>query len=203
MKKEQNISMKEVTAILVATLLLSIAAFSCSQKASSNEKEEAQVSQANVKAPGMDIFTASLFGDLKTIHQHIKAGTDLNAKDAYGSTPLIIAATFGKTEVAKALIDAGADVNITNNDGGTALHSAAFLCRTEIVEALLNSGVDISIRNNFGSTALESVLAPFDVVRSIYEQFSKDLGPLGLKLDYEQIEKTRLVIAKMIQNSES
>ena len=66
MKKEQNISMKEVTTILVATLLLSVAACSCSQKASSNEKDEAQVSQANVKAPGMDIFTASLFGDLKT-----------------------------------------------------------------------------------------------------------------------------------------
>ena len=203
MKTQHNISMKEVTTVLVATLLLSIAACSCSQKDSSNQKDKVQESQTNVKPPDMDIFTASLFGDLKTINQHIKAGTDLNAKDAYGSTPLIIAATFGKTEVAKALIDAGADVNITNNDGGTALHSAAFLCRTKIVEALLNSGIDTSIRNNFGSTALESVLAPFSAVRSIYEQFSRDLGPLGLKLDYEQIEKTRPVIAKMIQNSES
>jgi len=203
MKTRQNISMNEVFTVILAATLLSIAACSNKHGDSSMEKSQASVSQTSIKPPSMDIFSAALFGDLKVVTQHIKAGTDLNAKDAYGSTPLIIAATFGKTEVAKALIEAGADVNITNNDGGTALHSAAFLCRTEIVNALLENGIDKNIRNNFGSTALESVMAPFDVVKSIYDQFSRDLGPLGLKLDYEQIEKTRPVIAEMLQKSKS
>jgi ankyrin repeat protein len=83
---------------------------------------------------------AALQGNIEAIRQHIEAGSDLNDKDVYGSSPLIIAATFGKTEVARALIEAGADMNITNNDGATALHAAAFLCRTEIVKALLDNG---------------------------------------------------------------
>lgn len=203
MKTKMNISLNEVITVIVATTLLSIASCGARHNDSTEKEGKAKVAQAGVKPPSMDIFSASLFGDLMAINQHIKAGTDLNAKDAYGSTPLIIAATFGKTEVAKALIDAGADVNITNNDGGTALHSAAFLCREGIVKALLDNGIDTTIRNNFGSTALESVLAPFEMVKGIYEQFSRDLGPLGLKLDYEQIEKTRPVIARLIQNSES
>ena len=116
-----------------------------------------------------------------------------------GSTALITAAVFGKTEVAKALIEAGADVNSRNNDGSTSLYCAAFFCRTEIVEALLDKGADKSIRNNFGSTALESVAGPFSDVKGIYDLFSKDLGPLGLKLDYEQIEETRPVIAEMLR----
>ena len=203
MKTQQIISVKVIMAALLLVSLLTFTSCGSKQVKSTEEKKVSSVVQTDVKPPSIDIYTASLFGDLKAINQHIKAGTDLNAKDAYGSTPLIIAATFGKTEVAKALIEAGADVNITNNDGGTALHSAAFLCRTEIVRTLLDNGIDKNIKNNFGSTALESVLAPFDVVKGIYDQFSKDLGPLGLKLDYEQIEKTRPVIAEMLQKSKS
>ena len=148
----------------------------------------------------MDIHTATILGDLDAIQQHIKAGTDLNLREpAVGSTPLISAAVFGKTEIAIALIGAGADLNIQNNEGSSALHSAAFLCRTEIVKALLDKGADKSLKNNYGSTALESVSAPWEYVEGIYDQFAKDLGPLGLKLDFTQLEETRPVIAEMLQ----
>jgi hypothetical protein len=53
--------------------------------------------------------------------------------------------------------------------------------------------------NIYGSTALQSVLPPFEAVRPIYDQFSKDLGPLGFKLDYEYLEATRPTIANMLQ----
>lgn len=199
MKTQMNISMKAViTAILLAGLLaLHAQAYMMVRPGVTNKV--LVVSQSGTKPPTMDVFTAALFGDLKTINQHINAGTDLNAKDDYGSTPLIIASTFGKTDVAKALIEAGADLNITNNDGGTALHSAAFLCRTEIVEALIKKGADKSIKNIYGSTARESVMSTWDVVKPIYDQFSKDLGPLGLKLDYGYLQKTRPIIAEMLK----
>jgi len=116
-----------------------------------------------------------------------------------GSTPLISASVFGKTEVALALIEAGADVNLQNNEGSSALTTAAFLCRVEIVEALLENGADKELRTNAGSTALESVSAPFEDVRFIYDIFTRDLGPLGLKLDYKRIEETRPVIAEMLR----
>lgn len=140
-------------------------------------------------------------GDLKLLQAHVAAGTDLNQTDDFGSTPLIIATTFGKTAIAKELIQAGADLNATGGDGGTALHGAAFYCRTEIVEALLAKGADISIRNQYGSTALESVETAFADVKPIYDQISKDLGPLGFKLDYGYLEATRPKVAEMIRGA--
>jgi ankyrin repeat protein len=168
-------------AILAITLLTPLAA--CAQE---NSK------------PGVSIHLAALQGNVAVIQGHIEAGSDLNEKDAYGSTPLIIAATFGQTEVAKALIDAGADLNVTNNEGGTALHAAAFLCRPEIVRQLLEGGADKELRNGYGNTAFESVAAPFDAVKGVYDSFAASLGPLGLQLDYEQIRTTRPKIAEML-----
>ncbi len=80
-------------------------------------------------APAVDIHTAVLKGDIKTIKQHIAAKANLNVKESFGgNTPLISAALFGKTEIAKLLMDAGAMLNIQNNEGSTALFTAAFFC---------------------------------------------------------------------------
>jgi len=152
------------------------------------------------KPPAMDLHTATVLGDMDNIRLHIEAGSDLDQREVtMGSTPLISAAVFGKTEVARALIEAGADVNLQNQEGSTALHTASFLCRTEIVRLLLANGADRELKNNYGSTALQSVEGPFEEVRFIYDEFSKNLGPLGLKLDYDQLESTRPVIAEMLR----
>ncbi len=173
---------------------------SCSGDRGNNARKEATTEQPTPKPPAMDIHTATVLGDLKAIQQHIQAGSDLDEREPIvGSSPLISAAVFGKTEVARALIEAGADVNLQNKEGSTALHSASFLCRKEIVRMLLDNGADKELRNIYGSTALESVAGPFHEVKGIYDQFNKDLGPLGFKLDYGQVEATRPVIAEMLQ----
>ena len=199
MKTQKIISIKAVTTAMLVATVLTFAACGGKQENSARGKRQSSVSEIKVKPPGMDIHAAALMGNLKAIQQHIKAGSDLNKKDEYGSTPLIIAATFDKTEVARALIEAGADMNCKSNDGSTPLHTAAFFCRIEIVEALLNKGADKNLRNNYGSTALESISGPFDNVKGIYDQISKDLGPLGFKLDYEHVKETRPRIAEMLR----
>ena len=153
------------------------------------------------EAPQRSLHEAAYMGDVALIQAHIAAGSDLNKKDDFGSTPLIVATTFGKTEVAKQLIEAGADLNATGADGGTALHGAAFYCRTEIVQALLRNGADPHVRNMFGSTALESVAGPFEEVKMVYDQISKDLGPLGFKLDYDFLQATRPKVANAIEQA--
>ena len=151
------------------------------------------------RSPHVSLHVAALQGNIDEIHTHIQAGSDLNEKDEYGSTPLIVAITFGKTDVAKALIEAGADITITNNEGSTPLHIAAFLCRTEIVEDLLANGADKSVKNNAGNTALDSVAVPFENVKGIYDQLREGLGPLGFRLDYDRIKETRPKIAEMLR----
>lgn len=154
-----------------------------------------------VKAPSVTIQEAAFFGNTDAIESHIAYKSDLNEKDAYGSTPLHIAITFGRIEAAKLLINGGANLSAQSADGSTPLHTASFFCHIEIIQALLEKEIDVTAKNLYGFTALETVSTPFEDVRGIYEQFGKDLGPLGLKLDYERIEEARPVIAKMIEES--
>ena len=196
MKTQLIIFRKAATTILLLAVSLSIASCRSQEEKSTNKTT---VLQTGVKPPSVDIHTATFMGNLDAIRQHINAGSDLNVKDQYGSTPLIIATTFGKTDVAKSLIEAGADMNITSNEGATPLHTTAFFCRTEIVKALLEKGADKTLKNNYGSTPMETVAGPFNEVKGIYDQFNKNLGPLGFKLDYKHLELNRPKIAKMLQ----
>ena len=187
--------------IRFSNVLLLVALFavtSCNSQQKSDTK--ATAAPSSVKAPDVDIHTAVVTGNLDALKQHIAAGTNINEKDPFGgSSPLISAAVFGKPDAAKILIDAGADINFQNNDGSTALHTAAFFCRPEIVKMLLAKGADKSIKNKYGSTAYESVAAPFDAVKGAYDMMGQMLAPMGLKLDYAYLQKTRPEIAAMLK----
>jgi hypothetical protein len=201
LRKMKTHGVKSIRHFTTLLVVITMVFASCSGQNKTAEKElmKSAEPEQKVDPPGMDIHMATVLGDLDVIEQHIQAGSDLDKKDDYGSTALITATVFGKTEVALALIEGGADVNIQNNDGSTPLYCAAFFCRTEVIEALLEKGADKSIRNNFGSTPLESVSGPFSEVKGIYDLFNKDLGPLGLKLDYGRLEDTRPVVAEMLR----
>jgi hypothetical protein len=184
----------KATAFVASVILL----FVIIQAGNSTEKSD---SHPEVISPAIGLHEAVLMGDTNALRQHICAGSDLDIPEpSIGSSPLITAAAFGKTEVALLLIEAGADVNFQNIDGATPLHTAAFFCRPLIVEALLKNGADKTVKNHDGSTAIESVLVPFEDVRGAYEYFQNTLGPLGLKLDPEELQKTRPAIADMLRN---
>lgn len=168
--------------------------------ASCGRSENKKVSrQADV--PKQDLFTAVILGDYVSVMQHIQAGTDINQVEPEGgSTPLITSIVFGKPEIAEALINAGAELEIRNNEGTTALLVAALFCRTETLKQLLDAGADPDITNNYGSTALQTSEIPFESIRPAYDEISKGLGPLGLKLDYKRLEAERHVIADILRN---
>ncbi len=198
MKTQLFILFKLVLSVMLITMFLTFEACQSKEGNSNNEKKQTPVSQTASERPDVDIHTATFLGNLEAVQQHIKSGSDLNLKNEYGSTPLVIAATFGKTEVAKALITAGADLNQISNDGSTPLHTAAFFFFIEIVKALLEKGADKNIKNNYGSTPLEAVSVPFDMVKGIYDQISKELGPMGLKLNNKHLKMSRQIIADVL-----
>jgi ankyrin repeat protein len=138
--------------------------------------------------------------DIEAVKKYIAAKKNLNEKDLIGgSSPLITAALFGRTEIAGLLIDAGADLSIQNNDGSTALHVASFFCHPEIVKMLLKKGVNKNTKNKYGSTARESVIVPYKDVKNVYQGIEQMLTPIGLKLDYIHIEKTRPIVAALLK----
>jgi len=198
-RKSQINVLKSLVHISFALILFTSACAQPSNKSKAQADHNVEAKSA-IEKPKMDIQTAVISGNLEAVKQHIEAGTDLNKKDAMsGSTPLITAASFGKNDIAKALIDAGADLNLKNNDGSTALHSAAFFCRIEIVQMLIDAQADKTTLNNYGATARQTVMGPFEEIKPIYEMLQQQLGPLGLQIDLEEIEKTRPVIAMMLQ----
>jgi|TARA_R110002110_G_scaffold25299_31_gene94024 ankyrin repeat protein len=180
--------------LLSLSFIILLITSACAQSGSNTKTKSV------AEKPNVNIQMAVLSGNLEAVKLHIEAGTNINEKDAMsGSTPLISAATFGKIDTVKALIDAKADLTIKNNDGATALHSAAFFCRVEIVQLLIDVNADKAAKNNFGMTPRESITVPFADMKSIYEILQLQLSPIDLQIDLNEIEKTRPVIAMMLQ----
>jgi ankyrin repeat protein len=65
------------------------------------------------------LLNAAEAGNIEAIKQHLATGTDVNAKDKYGGTPLHYAAFHGHKETVELLIAEGADVNAKDEDGET------------------------------------------------------------------------------------
>ena len=90
----------------------------------------------------------------------------VNAKDAQGQTPLMLAAAFGSPDAVRFLIASGADVKAANHAGVTALHWAASdLTKTRM---LLDAGADVNAVSQLGRTPLivaASANGTADVVR--------------------------------------
>lgn len=195
MKTKQINLVKQVKYVLFIAVLSLMA---CKQDKTESMLEKAD--EIEVTAPKINLQEAVITGNRDAVIQHIKAGSDLNETDAFsGATPLITAITFDKEEIARDLIEAGSDLSIKNNDGSTALHVAAFFCRIDLVKILLDAKADKTVKNNFGATPRETVMGPFEEIKPFYEMMQQQLSPLGLNLDLEEIEKTRPVIAIMLQ----
>ncbi len=194
MQKLRKIQVKGFALLGILTLFM----VSCNSK--NDTKEATTNSQKEIAKPKQDLHEAVLANNLKVVQQHIKAGTDLNKKEAMsGSTPLMTAITFNKPKIAAELLKAKVNLSIKNNDGSTALHTAAFFGRIEIIQLLLEAGADKTLTNNFGATPREIVLSDFQEMKPIYQMLTMQLEPMGFALDLEKLEKERPVVAMMLQ----
>lgn len=84
----------------------------------------------------------------------INNGADVNAKNEFGSSPLIRAAMNGHGGLCITLIDKGADVNASDTYGWTPLYRAAEQGLEDVCITLINKRADINAKDNFGNTPL-------------------------------------------------
>jgi len=101
-----------------------------------------------------ELLAAARAGHTAEVSRLIAAGTDLNARDAQGQTPLLLAVAGNHVAVAKALLAAGADLNAQAANRDTPWLLAGASGRSEIIAAMLPLKPDFSIRNRYGGNAL-------------------------------------------------
>ncbi len=101
------------------------------------------------------LFEAAKLGRTDLIPELVKDGADVNAYEARGFTPLILAAYNGQAAAVEVLIAAGADACRPDaNQGNTAQMGVAFKGDDAIAARLLKAGCDVNARNKAGQTAL-------------------------------------------------
>jgi ankyrin repeat protein len=108
-----------------------------------NQNRNEVVKLLVAKGVDISIHAAARIGDLAIVEKIIQEGTDLNAKDASGKTPLHHAVEYGHKEVVELLAAKGANVNIKDYDGNTPGHVALGENKRSILELLIAKGVNV------------------------------------------------------------
>jgi len=96
---------------------------------------------------------------------------DLEIRNKYGNTPLIIAAERGNVRAVRIFLSLGADVNAVNKTGDSALSYACLRGHADIAKMLIKHGADINNRNRYDDSPM--VLAALSgntvIIRNLYE----------------------------------
>ena len=93
-------------------------------------------------------------GDYKTVSALLKNGADVNAKNGYGESALVLALKGNYDKTAALLIKRGADINIKDSNGNTLLMLAAQNGLKKSAKLMIKKGADVNAAGFEGITPL-------------------------------------------------
>lgn len=88
------------------------------------------------------LMFAARAGDLASARHLVDAGSDVNASNAFGTSPLIMAVHSGNVDLINYLLSRGANID-DDSSGHTALHAAVLRGNQAAVAALIDAGADL------------------------------------------------------------
>lgn len=115
-------------------------------------------------------------GDVRIVLDLLGQGTDVDARDRYGNTALMLAAHAGQREVVETLIAHRANLNITAKFGLSALMLALVAGHAEVARLLARAGADLSVRGTGAPGFVGKTAFDLAVERSMLE-LSTELKP--------------------------
>jgi len=124
--------------------------------ASANLSAQAQTPPSSEEtAAYTDLHAAVVRGSMSEIERFVRDGADINARDGFGRTPLMVAAYRHDVAVARALIDLGANVNALEYRSYDVITIAAVQNDLEMLNLAVASGGNArAITSPYGGTAL-------------------------------------------------
>ena len=107
---------------------------------------------------------AAIRGDVERVRQLLQSGVDVDARDRYGQTALMLAAHHGHREMVETLIESAADLNVTAKYNLSALMLAVIAGHAAIAQLLARAGADLSLTGSgapgfMGKTAYDLAVA--------------------------------------------
>jgi uncharacterized protein len=108
-------------------------------------------------------------GDVASVSDLLDRGIDVDARDRYGQTGLMLAAHAGHGEVVATLVHHRANLNITAKFGLSALMLAIIAGHTEIARLLAKAGADLSIRGTGAPGFADKTAYDLAVARGMQE----------------------------------
>ena len=149
---------------------------------------------------------AAHHNDLDTARKLIKAGANVEAKNALGVMPLWLACTNGNAEMIELLVDAGANVNEPLETGETPLMTASRTGSFNSVKVLLTAGAEVdAIEPIRKQTALMWALGEShtDIAKTLVAagadinvETTKGSTPLMFAVRHGNLEATKWLIEK-------
>lgn len=100
------------------------------------------------------VHWAAFMGESGKVNSHLEKGTDVDAKDDNGRTPLLFAVLGSEREVAEFLLAKGADVNARGRNNETLLHVVAERGRKDMAEFLIAKGAEVDAKAEGNDTPL-------------------------------------------------
>ena len=114
----------------------------------------------------MDSDWADAIGlcDAGAVRELLERGADVDARDRYGQTGLMLAAHAGCRDVVAVLVEHGVSLDVTAKFGLSALMLAVVAGHVEIARLLVRAGADLSLKGSgapgfAGKTARDLALA--------------------------------------------
>ncbi|XP_002738132.1 ankyrin repeat and EF-hand domain-containing protein 1-like, partial [Saccoglossus kowalevskii] len=123
----------------------------------------------------MNINNAAKMGDVESLKRAFWEGRNVDTRDKYFKTPLMVACHYGNFEMVQFLVENGADVNAKDNFKWTALHHACHAGQMDIVEMLVERGAEIEVKAMNGGTPLMRAVQSSrpDVVQYLIDKGAK------------------------------
>lgn len=100
------------------------------------------------------LHMAARVGNDKSTEMILKSGVDLNARDSYGSTPLLTSIEYGNFSTAALIISFKPDISTADNTGISPLDAALRARDIKTAQILLEKGASATSRDAIGWTPL-------------------------------------------------